>query len=79
MLFRSTTGSDTQMILAGGAQAKNVYWAVGSSATLGTNCIFKGNILAQVAITATTGAVVEGRLLTQGAAVSLDSNVVTRP
>jgi hypothetical protein len=38
-----TTLGSTQVILAGGAQARNIFWQVGSSATLGTNSIFKGN------------------------------------
>ena len=38
-----TTIGSTQVILAGGAQAKNVFWEVASSATLGTNSIFQGN------------------------------------
>ena len=57
-----TTGTGTSIVLSGGAQAKNVYWQVGSSATLGTYSIFKGNILAAVAITVNSGAAVEGRL-----------------
>src|SRR6185436_5082679 len=65
-----------KVILAGGAQAANIYWQVGSSATLGTSSVFKGNILAMASITATTGASVEGRLLARTAAVTLDNNVV---
>ena len=64
--------------LINGAQACNVFWQVGSSATLGTNSVFAGNILALTAITATTGAVVDGRLLARNAAVTLDTNTVTR-
>jgi hypothetical protein len=74
-----TTIAGTEIVLAGGAKAANVYWQVGSSATLGTNSIFKGNILAAISISANTGAVVEGRLLTQIGAVSLLSNVITVP
>jgi hypothetical protein len=73
----TTTGR--QVILAGGAQATNVYWQVGSSATLGTSSVFKGNILALASITAATGANVEGRLLARTGGVSLDNNVVTIP
>jgi len=64
------------VILSGGARAANVFWQVGSSATLGTGSVFKGNILAMASITATTGAAVEGRLLARTAAVTLDANVV---
>jgi len=73
----TTTGR--RVILAGGAQATNVYWQVGSSATLGTSSVFKGNILAQASITAATGAAVEGRLLARTGGVSLDANVVSIP
>ena len=73
----TTTGR--QVILAGGAQATNIYWQVGSSATLGTNSVFKGNILALASITAASGASVEGRLLARTGGVSLDANVVTIP
>jgi hypothetical protein len=65
----TTTGR--QVILAGGAQATNIYWQVGSSATLGTSSVFKGNILALASITAASGAGVEGRLLARTGGVSL--------
>ena len=51
-----TTIGSTQVILAGGAQAKNIFWQVGSSATLGTNSIFQGTIIALQSITLDTGA-----------------------
>src|SRR5207245_504918 len=71
-----TTTSARQVILSGGARAANVFWQVGSSATLGTGSVFKGNILALASITVTTGATVEGRLLARTAAVTLDSNII---
>jgi hypothetical protein len=74
-----TTDPGTQVVLSGGAKAGNVYWQVGSSATLGTTCIFKGNILADQSITLTTGATLEGRALTRIGAVTFDSNAVTVP
>ncbi|MEQ1933227.1 MAG: Ig-like domain-containing protein [Fimbriimonadaceae bacterium] len=73
-----TTSPGTQVILAGGAQAKNIYWSVGSSATLGVNSIFKGIILSEVSITVNTGAVVDGTLLTKIGAVTLQSNRVNK-
>lgn len=74
-----TTDPGTQIILAGGAKAANIFWAVGTSATLGTTSIFKGNILADQSISANTGAVLEGRLLTRIGAVTLQGNTVTKP
>jgi hypothetical protein len=74
-----TTTAGRQVVLSGGAKAGNIYWQVGSSATLGTTSVFKGNILASTSITATTGAAVEGRLLARTAAVTLDNNSITLP
>ena len=73
----TTTGR--KVILAGGARAGNIVWQVGSSATLGTSSVFKGNILAMASITVTTGASVEGRLMARTGAVTLDSNVILMP
>jgi len=74
-----TTDPATSIVLAGGAQAKNIFWIVGTSATLGTNSVFYGNILADQAITLTTGAVLNGRALTRIAAITLDASIVTKP
>ena len=74
-----TAAGNSNVNLINGARSCNVFWQVGSSATLGTNTIFRGNILALTAITATTGAVVDGRLLARNAAVTMDTNTVTRP
>ena len=72
------TAGSSSVVLTNGAQACNVFWQVGSSATLGTNSTFKGNILALTSATLTTGANVEGRVLARNGAVTLDTNTVTR-
>jgi hypothetical protein len=74
-----TTTSGRQVILSGGAKASNVFWQVGSSATLGTTSVFKGNILADQSITLDTGATLDGRALTRIGAVTLDTDTVTKP
>ncbi len=75
-------GAHTRILLRNGAKASNVWWQVGSSATLGTHTEFTGNILASESITMETGASSCGRLLagafTAGAFV-FDSNVVSVP
>ncbi len=71
-----TTASGSRVILQSGAEACNVYWAVGSSATLGTNSQIAGTIIANVSITANTGAVVDGRLFALTGAVTLDANTI---
>ncbi|MBN1584999.1 DUF3494 domain-containing protein [Candidatus Uhrbacteria bacterium] len=72
------TAGSSNVSLVNGAQACNVFWQVGSSATLGENSVFKGNILALTSATLTTGANVEGRVLARNGAVTLDTNTVTR-
>lgn len=72
-------GSGTTITLTGGASACNVFWKVGSSATLGSAAQFRGTILAKQSITATRGATVVGRLLANTAAVTLDTNTITAP
>jgi hypothetical protein len=74
-----TTASASSVVLVNGAQACNVFWQVGSSATLGTRSQFRGSILALTDITVTTGATVEGRVLARNGAVTLDTNTITRP
>jgi hypothetical protein len=71
-------GSTSRVNLIRGAQACNVVWQVGSSATLGTNSNFVGNVLALTAVTLNTGATVNGSVLARNAAVTLDSNTVSR-
>ena len=74
-----TTASNSSVLLKNGAQACNVFWQIGSSATLGTGTAFAGNILALESITLTTGAKVSGRVLARNGAVTMDTNTVTIP
>jgi hypothetical protein len=74
-----TTASSSTIALENGAQACNVFWQVGSSATLGTTTNFAGTILATTSITLNTGATVVGRALALGGAVTLDDNTITVP
>ena len=73
------TASGSSVVLINGAQAGNVFWVVGSSATLGTATDFLGNILADQSITLDTGATLTGRLLAANGAVTLDNNTITLP
>jgi Ice-binding-like len=68
------TGTGANIALIGGAQAKNVWWQVGSSATLGTGTTFRGNILALTSITLVDNATMLGRALARNGAVSLGTN-----
>jgi len=72
-----TTASASTINLIGNAQACNVFWSIGSSATLGTGSTFVGHVVAQASITATTGAHIVGSLHALTGAVTLDSNTVT--
>ncbi|MCU1435213.1 MAG: hypothetical protein JWR71_1938 [Pseudarthrobacter sp.] len=74
-----TTASGSSIVLTNGAQACNIFWQVGSSATLGTGTSFKGNIMALTSISVTTGVTLEGRALARNGSVTLDTNVFVRP
>lgn len=67
-------GSGRSVILAGGAQARNIYWQVGTSATIGTFAAFKGNILADQAITMNTSSTMDGRALARTAGVTFNGD-----
>ncbi|MEO5678499.1 MAG: ice-binding family protein, partial [Acidimicrobiales bacterium] len=71
------TGSGSTVLLIDGAQACNVYWQVASSATVGVDSVFVGNILAAQSISLLSGATLQGRALAQNGAVTLDNNTVT--
>ena len=73
-----TQAAATNVILSGGAQAKNIFWQVASGVTLGATAHSEGIILSQTAITLGNKASVNGRLLAQ-TAVTLDANAVTPP
>jgi hypothetical protein len=73
-----TAAPGSSVMLIGGAQACNVVWQVGSSATLNTGTTFKGNILALTSITLNTGTQVDGSTLARNGAVTLDTNNVSR-
>ena len=75
----STLTTAANVNLVGGAQASNVFWQVGSSATLGTSTIFNGTIMALTSITVNTGAVLNGRALARNGAVTLQGNAMTVP
>ncbi len=73
------TAGNAVVLLINGAQASNVFWQVGTSATLGTNTSFAGTILADQSITLNTGADISGRAIALNAAVTLDNNDITIP
>jgi len=78
--FTTVGGAGGSVILTGGAKASNIFWQVGSSATIGDGTIFKGNILALTSITMNSGAVAEGRMLARnGSVVMTNTNTITKP
>jgi PKD repeat protein len=72
-----TTASNSVVQVINGGSDCNVFWQVGSSATLGTSTRFAGSILALTSITLNTSASVSGRVLARNGAVTLDTNIVT--
>lgn len=72
----TTAVSNSAIVLMGGAQAENVFWLVGSSATLNANTAFSGNILAHASITVSSNVNINGRLLAMTGAVTLDNDEV---
>ncbi|CAN1535147.1 Ice-binding protein [Flavobacteriaceae bacterium] len=78
--FTTVGGAGGNVILSGGAQAKNIFWQVGRSATIGNYTIFKGNILALTSITMNSHATVQGRMLARnGAIVMTHTNIISKP
>ena len=74
-----TTAVGSNITLIGNAKARNIFWQVGSSATLGVNSTFKGNIMASVSITLNSGTQIEGRMLAINGAVTIDGATITKP
>jgi hypothetical protein len=76
-----TIGGNTHVVLANGAQAKNIFWLAESSATIGgTTSDFAGTILALTSITVNTGTIMEGRALARNGAVTVqDGALITVP
>jgi hypothetical protein len=73
------TSSSSSVVLINGADARNIYFQVGTSATLGSGSSFIGNILAYATVTTVSGTTLTGRLLALTGAVTLDTNNVTSP
>jgi hypothetical protein len=73
-----TTSSGRQVVLTGGARSTNVFWQVGSSAVFGSTTSFQGTVMADQAITFSTGATLNGRALARIAAVTLDTNTIVK-
>ena len=73
-----TTASNSSVAVINGGNRCNVWWQVGSSATLGTGTVFAGNILANQSITLNTSASMFGAALARNAAVTMDSNTISK-
>jgi hypothetical protein len=75
----TTAANNSDVILSGGATAQDVFWQVGSSATLGTTTTFAGTIMAQASVSLDTGAILNGRALARTGGVTMLSNPVNVP
>jgi hypothetical protein len=73
------TSTGSSIALINGASECNIFWQVGSSATLGSGSVFVGNILALTSVTVESAVVVHGRALARNGAVTLDNDTFTQP
>jgi hypothetical protein len=73
------TAASSAVDLVNGAQSCNVFWQVGSSATLGANSTLRGSLLAFTSITVGAGLLVDGRAMAINGAVTMDTDTITRP
>jgi type VI secretion system secreted protein VgrG len=73
----TASGINASIVNLNGASPCDLWWTVGSSATIGTGSTMAGNILALTSITIGTGANLQGRALAQTGAVTVDTNAVT--
>jgi len=67
-------GNAIQVILAGGAQARNIFWQVGTSVTIGTSAVFNGTILANQAVVMNSTSTMNGRAMSFTAGVTFNGN-----
>jgi len=74
-----TTATGASVVLKNGADAKRVFWQIGSSATLGTGTAFQGSLVALSSVTLNNGTTLTGRALARNGAVTLDANAVALP
>ena len=72
-------GNYVQIILAGGAEARNIFWQVGTSVVVETFAVFKGTIMADQAITMKTSSAMDGKALAFSAGVTFNGTVGTLP
>jgi hypothetical protein len=73
-----TTTSGRKVILSGGAQATNIFWQVGTSATFGTTSVFKGTVMVMQSITFNTGATLDGKALARNGAIVMAGNTIVK-
>lgn len=71
-----TTASSSQVLMSSGGRGTNVYWQIGTSATIGTSTIFRGHIIANTSVTLTTSASTTGRVFALNGAATIDSTFV---